>query len=79
MAKDATQMNERDMVNYRVEALAKKAFSAAYKDALDTEEGVTAVIDGVLYQVFKDGTKKKIKDIPPKIKLDLNKEYTLKA
>ncbi len=78
MANNTIDAHDRDMVNYRVGALAKKAFRAAYEEALATEEGVAAVIDGVLYQVFKDGTKEKIKDIPPKIKLNLNKEYRLR-
>ncbi len=79
MSNNVIDMDERDMVNSRIAALAKKAFSAAYKEALASEEGVTAVVDGVLYQVFKDGTKKKIKDIPAGFKIDPSKEYTLKA
>jgi len=79
MSNHAINIDERDMVNSRIEALARKAFSKAYQEALDSEEGVTAVVDGVLYQVFKDGTKKKIKDIPPRIKRERNKVYTLNA
>jgi hypothetical protein len=79
MSDNVIHLDERDMVNSRIEALARKAFRAAYKEALASEEGVTAVVDGVLYQVFKDGTKKKIKDIPARIQVDPNKQYRLKA
>ena len=79
MSNHIIDIDENDMVNSRIESLARKAFSAAYQEALASEEGVTAVVDGVLYQVFKDGTKKKIKDIPPRIKLDPKKQYTLKV
>jgi len=79
MASDLRNIDESDMVNSRIEQLAKKAFSKAYQEALDSEDGVTAVVNGVLYQVYKDGTKKKIKDIPARIKLDPNKHYTLKG
>jgi len=79
MSNKVIDIDERDMVNSRIEVLARKAFSAAYKEALASEEGVTAVVDGVLYQVFKDGTKKKIKDIPTGFNVDSTKQYRLKA
>jgi FKBP-type peptidyl-prolyl cis-trans isomerase len=79
MSSNLKNVDESDMVNSRIEALAKKAFRAAYKEALASEGGVTAVADGVLYQVYKDGTKEKIKDIPARIKLDPKKQYTLKV
>ena len=79
MSSNLQNVDERDMVNSHIEALAKKAFRTAYKEALASEGGVTAVVDGVLYQVYKDGTKEKIKDIPARIKLDPNKQYSLKV
>jgi len=79
MSSNLKNVDEGDMVNSRIEALAKKAFRAAYEEALASEGGVTAVVDGVLYQVYKDGTKEKIKDIPAGFELDPKKEYILKA
>ena len=79
MSSNLQNVDERDMVNSHIEALAKKAFRTAYKEALASEGGVTAVVEGVLYQVYKDGTKEKIKDIPARIKLDPNKQYSLKV
>ena len=79
MVKVVTFDDDRDMVNKRIAKLAREAFSQAYQEALQSEGGVTAVEDGVLYQVYKDGKKEKIKDIPPRIKLDPKKTYTLRA
>jgi len=79
MSSDLKNVDETDMVNSRIEKLAKEAFSKAYLEALASEDGVTAVVDGVLYQIYKDGTKKKIKDISAGFKVDPNKEYRLKA
>ncbi len=68
-----------DMVNSRIERLASKAFRAAYKEALASEGGVTAVVDGVLYQIYSDGSRKKIKKVAERIKVDPKKTYSLKA
>ena len=73
MASDLRNIDESDMVNSRIEQLAKKAFSKAYKEALASEDGVAAVVDGVLYQVYKDGTKKK-KRILDTIKFDISRK-----
>ncbi|MGJ8655251.1 MAG: hypothetical protein ACSHX6_02285 [Akkermansiaceae bacterium] len=79
MSKGVAHSDEGDMVNSRIERLAREAFGQAYQEALASEGGVIAVEEGVLYQVFQDGRKVKIKDIPPKIKLKPNVAYTLKA
>lgn len=79
MSKGITFDDDRDMVNKRIAKLAHEAFSQAYKEALESEDGVVAAEDGVLYQVFKDGRKIKIKDLPPRIKIDPKKTYTLRA
>ena len=67
------------MVNSRIERLASKAFRTAYKEALASEGGVTAVVDGVLYQIYADGSRKKIKNVAKRIKVDPKKTYSLKA
>ena len=79
MSNNLNNIDDRDMVNSRIEALARKAFSAAYKEALDSEEGVAAVVGDALYQVYKDGTKVKIKDIPAGFTVDTNMQYRLEA
>jgi len=54
-------------------------FLLGYKEALESEDGVVGVFGDALYQVYKDGTKVKIKDIPPRFKVDPTKQYILKV
>ncbi len=68
-----------DPVNRRIDALANKAFSSAYKQALTADKGVFAVVDGTLYRVYADGRREKIKDVAKRIKRIPSKTYTLKA
>lgn len=67
------------MVNSRIELLARKAFRSAYKEALESEGGVTAVVDGVLYHINSDGSRKKLKKVAKRIEVDPKKRYSLKA
>ncbi|MDB9742010.1 hypothetical protein OAB00_04095 [Akkermansiaceae bacterium] len=79
MTRKDIQTEPKDMVNSRIESLASQAFRAAYKEALASEGGVTAVVDGILYQIYSDGSRKKIKNVAERIKVDPKKTYSLKA
>ena len=67
------------MVHSRIEKLANQAFGSAYAEALASEEGVCAVVDGVLYRIYADGSREKIKSVAKRISIDPKKTYTLKA
>jgi len=79
MAKSDTKTEPIDMVHSQIERLARKAFRSAYKEALASESGVTAVVDGVLYQIYSDGSRKKLKKVAKRIEVDPKKRYSLKA
>lgn len=46
-------------------------------DALASANSVLEVIDGVIYEVFADGTKKKIKDVPSQVSVDMYRNIEL--
>ena len=73
-------MNDHEIDNLEklIPLLAKGAVKKAYLDALSSGNSVLEVIDGAVYEVFADGRKKKIKDVAPYIKVDINKKITLK-
>ena len=68
---------EFDNLEKRIPLLAKGAMEKAYLDALSSGNSVLEVIDNAIYEVFADGTKKKIKDVPPYVQVDLNKKIEL--
>ena len=68
---------ELDNLEKRIPLLAKGAMEKAYLDALSSGNSVLEVIDNAIYEVFADGTKKKIKDVPPYVQVDLNKKIEL--
>ncbi len=69
---------ELDNLEARIPLLAKGAMQKAYLDTLSAGNSVLEVIDNAIYEVFADGTKKKIKDVAPYIKVDINKKIELK-
>ena len=69
---------ELDNLEEFIPLLAKGAVQKAYLDALSSGNSVVEVIDGTIYEVFADGTKKKIKDIAPYIQVDINKKIALR-
>ena len=68
---------ELDNLEKRIPLLAKGAMEKAYLDALSSGNSVLEVIDNAIYEVFADGTKKKIKDVPPYVQVDINKKIEL--
>ena len=69
---------ELDNLEKRIPLLAKGAMEKAYLDALSSGNSVLEVINDAIYEVFADGSKKKIKDVAPYIKVDINKKIKLK-
>lgn len=61
---------ELDFLEQSIPVLANSAITKAYYSALSSGASVLEVISNKLYEVFPDGTKKFIKDIPADIKLD---------
>jgi len=72
-------MKESELNNLEefIPELAKGAVKKAYLDALLAGNSVLEVIDSTIYEVFADGTKKKIKDTPPNIKVDMSQRIQL--
>ncbi len=69
---------EIDNLEKFIPLLATGAVKKAYLDALSSGNSVLEVIDSVIYEVFADGSKKKIKDVAPDIKVDINKKFELR-
>ena len=69
---------ELDNLEKLIPLLAKGAMEKAYLDALSSGNSVLEVIDNAIYEVFADGSKKKIKDVAPYVKVDINKKIKLK-
>jgi hypothetical protein len=65
---------ELDNLEQLIPSLANGAMHKAYLDTLSAGNSVLEVIDGAIYEVFADGSKKKIKDVAPYIKVDINKK-----
>ena len=57
--------------------LAKGAMEKAYLDTLLSGDGVLEAIGNAVFEVFADGSKKKIKNVPESIKVDINKKIVL--
>lgn len=57
--------------------LAEGATKKAYLDALSKGQSVLEVINGTIYEIFSDGTKKKIKVVEASIKVDITKKIVL--
>ena len=69
---------EIDNLEQYIPLLAQGAVTKAYLDALSSGNSVLEVIDSAIYEVFADGTKKKIKDVAPYIEVDINQKITLR-
>lgn len=62
-------MSEEELVRLEEEfpANAWKAFKAARERALATGSSVLEAKDGVIYEIFPDGTRRKVKEIDPPV------------
>ena len=70
--------NELDNLESLIPLLAKGAMQKAYLDSLSAGNSVLEVIGNAIYEVFADGTKKKIKDVAPHIEVNINTKIELK-
>ena len=68
---------ELDNLEKFIPSLATGAITKAYLDALSSGNSVLEVINGTIYEIFVDGTKKKIKDVEPYIKVNINQKIVL--
>jgi hypothetical protein len=69
---------ELDNLEEFIPLLAKGAMQKAYLDTLASGDSVLEVIDGAIYEVFADGKKRKIKDVPPSLHVEINSKILLK-
>ncbi|MFK5976251.1 MAG: hypothetical protein QM493_07080 [Sulfurovum sp.] len=70
--------SELDNLEAFIPLLAKGAVQKAYLDALSSGNSVLEVIDDAIYEVFADGSKKKIKDVSSYTKVDINQKIELR-
>jgi len=63
--------------NY-IPAMASATLQKAYLDTLSNGNSVLEVINNVLYEVFADGTKVKVKDIEPSMQFDITQKIVLR-
>ncbi len=71
------QEEEIDNLEQMIPLLASGAVTKAYLDSLSAGNIVLEIQEGILYEVHPNGTKKKIKDIPAPIEVDINKKAYL--
>lgn len=73
-------MEEKELDNLEtyIPKMASATLQKAYLDTLANGNSVLEVIGNVLYEVFADGHKVKIKDVNPAIKFDITKKILLK-
>ncbi len=69
---------EIDFLEQQIPELAALATRKAYWDALSNGLSVTIAEDGKLIEVFPDGSKKFIKNIPPRIKMEIKNPILIK-
>ena len=68
---------ELDNLEELIPSLAIGAVKKAYLDALSSGNSVLEVRNSVLYEVFANGNKKKIKDLPPTIEVNMSLKVQL--
>jgi len=71
--------NEINYLEQMIPTLASGASRQAYMDSLSAGNSVLEVIGNVLYEVSADGSKKKIKDVPANVKVDIDKKVDLRC
>jgi len=69
---------ELDNLEELIPLLAKGAMQKAYLDTLASGDSVLEVIDDTIYEIFADGTKRKIKDVAPSLHVEMNSKILLK-
>ena len=69
---------EIDFLENYIPTLANSAIQKAYLDALSSGNSVLESIDGIIYEIFPDGSRKVIKKIAEDIKIDVDKKILIK-
>ena len=69
--------SELDNLEKFIPLLAQGAVTKAYFDVLSSGNSVLEVIDSAVYEVFADGSKKKVKDVAPYIEVDISTKIQL--
>ena len=69
---------EIDFLESYIPTLANSAIQKAYLDALSSGSSVLESIDGTIYEIFPDGSRKIIKKIQGDVKIDLSKKIVIK-
>lgn len=59
-------------------SLSTEAFAAARRRVLESGQSVLQSEGGIVFRVFPDGTKRKLKEIEPPVKVDQKKVYILR-
>jgi hypothetical protein len=59
-------------------ALSGVTFNAALKQTLASGQSVLQSDQGVIYEVFPDGTRRRVKEIEPPTPVELGKKITLR-
>jgi len=70
--------SELDNLEAFIPLLAKGAVQKAYLDALSSGNSILEVTDNAVYEVFADGSRKKVKDVAPYIRVDIKERIELR-
>ena len=68
---------EIDFLENYIPILVNSAIQKAYLDTLSNGNSVLESIDGTIYEIFPDGSRKVIKKIAEDIKIDINKKIVI--
>ncbi len=68
---------EIDKLEKVIPLMAQKIFQKAYADSVLHGNNVIKVIDNIIYEIYADGRRKKIKEIEPLVKMNMNKKIIL--
>ena len=69
--------NEIENLEQMIPLLASGATTKAYMDSLLAGNIVLEVQKNILYEVYPDGTKKQLKELPKMIEVDINQKVHL--
>ena len=68
---------EIDKLEKDIPLMAKKIFQKAYADSVAHGNNVIKVIDNIIYEIYADGRRKKIKEIEPLVKMNMSKKIMI--
>ncbi len=68
---------EIDKLEKNIPLMAKEVFQKAYNNSVAHGNNVVEVIDNIIYEIYADGRRKKIKEIEPLVKMNMNKKIIL--